>query len=87
MDEEEKKERYINIIKRLRIITDKIDNLENQLENLKQLNNNTLNINGTGVGETNITNANDYINSSSNVINNTIIPNIEEKINSLVTNE
>ena len=52
------------------------------LDNLKKLNNNTLNINGTGVGETNITNANDYINSSSNVINNTIIPNIEEKINS-----
>lgn len=82
MDEEEKKERYINIIKRLRIISDKIDNLENQLDNLKKLNNNTLNINGAGVGETNITNTNNYIDSSSNVINNTIIPNIEEKINS-----
>ena len=82
MDEEEKKERYIKIIKRLRIISDKIDNLENQLDNLKKLNNNTLNINGAGVGETNITNTNNYIDSSSNVINNTIIPNIEEKINS-----
>ena len=79
MDEEEKKERYINIIKRLRIISDKIDNLENQLDNLKKLNNNTLNINGAGVGETNITNTNNYIDSSSNVINNTIIPNIEER--------
>ncbi len=80
MDEEEKKIRYEKIVRKLRKITDEIDSLENSLDSLKTLNNNTLNINGSGVGESKITNADNYVDSASDVINNTIIPRLEEKI-------
>lgn len=82
MDDEEKKIRYEKIVERLRNISDEIDILENHLDELKELNENTLNINGSGVGVNNITSAYSYIDSASNVINNTIIPRLEDKINS-----
>ena len=82
MDEEEKKIRFIKIVERLRVISYEISVLENHLDNLKIVNDSALNINGTGVGVNNIINAKNYINSASNVINNTIVPRLEEKINS-----
>ncbi len=80
MDEEEKKIRYEKIVRRLRHINDQIDTFENHLDYLKRLNERVLNINGSGVGESNIDNANNYVDSASNVIKNTIIPRLEEKI-------
>ena len=80
MDKEEKIIRYEKIVERLRNISDKIDILETHLDDLKVLNEETLKINGSGVGRNNITSAYSYVDSASNVINNTIIPRLENKI-------
>lgn len=82
MDEEEKKIRYARIVNRLRTIYNEIDTLENHLDSLKSTNERTLNINGSGVGTNSITNSKNYADSASDVIKNTIIPRLNDKINS-----
>ncbi len=82
MEDEEKKIRYEKIVDRLRTIYDEIEILESHLDNLRTLNENTLNVNGLGVGASKIDDAERYLESASNVINNTIIPRLDEKINS-----
>ena len=81
MDEEEKKIRYEKIVRRLRTICNEIETLETHLDSLKISNENALKINGSGVGTNSITNSKSYIDSASNVIKNTIIPNLNDKIN------
>ena len=81
MDEEEKKIRYQKIVDRLRTICNEIDTLENHLDSLKTTNENTLNINGSGVGVNSINNSKSYVESAENVIKHTIIPRLNDKIN------
>lgn len=82
MEDEEKKIRYAKIVDRLRTIYDEIEILESHLDDLRTLNESTLNVNGVGVGVNKIDDAKKYLESASNVINNTIIPRLDEKINS-----
>lgn len=80
MTEEEKKIVYRNVVYRLRIITNKIDNLNSNMSSTKNTIKQNITINDQGFKEKDI---NDIINSLNNIsysIKNNIIPSLNRKI-------
>lgn len=80
MTEEEKKARYKNIVYRLKIINNKINDLNSSISGLKYTIKRSITINDTTFKEDTIDNINSNLKDTSESIKDNIIPSINRKI-------
>ena len=80
MNDEEKRIKYKNIVYRLRIINNKIENLDNSIYSLKETVKKSITINDEGLKEDNLKEINEILDSISSNIKGDIIPSLNNKI-------
>lgn len=80
MTDEEKRIKYKNIVYRLRIINNKIENLDNSIYSLKETVKKSITINDEGLKEDNLKEINEILDSISSNIKGDIIPSLNNKI-------
>lgn len=80
MTDEEKRIRYKNIVYRLRIINNKIEDLDNSISSLKEAVKKSITIDDEGLKEDNLKDINKNLDSASSNIRGNIIPSLNDKI-------
>ena len=80
MTDEEKKVKYKNIVYRLRVINNKIEELDNSISILKGTTKKSISIDNKGLKEEEMENMNILLKSVSSNIKGTIIPSLKNKI-------
>lgn len=80
MTDEEKRIKYKNIVYRLKIINNKIENLDNDIFLLKEIIKKSITINDVGLKEDNLKEINKNLDSISSNIKGDIIPSLNNKI-------
>ena len=80
MTDEEKRIRYKNIVYRLRIINNKIEDLDNSISSLKEAVKKSITIDDEGLKEDNLKDINKSFDSASSNIRGNIIPSLNNKI-------
>lgn len=80
MTDEEKRQRYKNIVYRLRVINSKIEDLENSISGLKETTKKSICINDQPYSESEINESTEKLKSAISSIKGNIIPSLNRKI-------